>query len=216
MGEIYSQLCREAASFGLCVVAVEHEDGSSFGATTADGAPVPYVDNPRGKEAIRIIREPGLKKRIEEIRHTLDWIAAGDAGIRANSILISGHSFGAATAALAVQSLPDQTFQGAILFDMWSLPLPQKAFSMGFPRHTPAMAIFSEAFARVGEMDAARPMLTDVPIMCIPVSKHSDFSDLMWWVEPLNERRVAHVHAAICSALTKALRAFSVDGASLH
>eukprot|EP00913_Durusdinium_trenchii_P004092 g3791.t1 len=64
--EMYTQFCRDLASFGIVVIAMEHEDGSGIYAVDSEGQTIHYKDPPEGQD-IRSFRAPNLQQRTEEI-----------------------------------------------------------------------------------------------------------------------------------------------------
>merc|ERR1712050_816562 len=110
---MYSQFCRDVASFGAIVIAIEHEDGSGVYATSASsGEPIPYVFPPEDANVVEF-RLPFLEAHALEIAAAAAAIKQAilhdthgggtpvDALMRrvlkcgdADSLLLIGHSFG--------------------------------------------------------------------------------------------------------------------------
>jgi len=76
--EMYTQLCRNLASHGFIVFAMEHEDGSaSFARSGVDGKRIYYdrPDNtPYSKDKVLKFRGPMYEKRIGEVKNLLDYL----------------------------------------------------------------------------------------------------------------------------------------------
>ncbi|CAJ1375648.1 unnamed protein product [Effrenium voratum] len=100
---------RQIASYGLIVVAVEHQDGS---ASTGDEA------NPRPFSLTR--GQLGVNYRAEELvqvtRALLSENLAEELGGQRQNVLVGGHSYGGPTAILAAAKAPD-FFSGLVLHD---------------------------------------------------------------------------------------------------
>ncbi|CAJ1362990.1 unnamed protein product [Effrenium voratum] len=100
---------RQIASYGLIVVAVEHQDGS---ASTGDEA------NPRPFSLMR--GQLGVNYRAEELvqvtRALLSENLAEELGGQRQNVLVGGHSYGGPTAILAAAKAPD-FFSGLVLHD---------------------------------------------------------------------------------------------------
>ncbi|CAJ1339400.1 unnamed protein product, partial [Effrenium voratum] len=58
--EMYTQFCRDVASLGWVVIALEHEDGSGVFALDTEGRKIPYVEMPKGMD-IAGFRQPFLE-----------------------------------------------------------------------------------------------------------------------------------------------------------
>ncbi|CAE7232704.1 plg7 [Symbiodinium sp. CCMP2592] len=110
--EMYTQFCRDLASLGVIVLALEHEDGSGIWATSGTGEPIPYKDPPSGS-TIPEFRAPQLDQRASDLAASafaIQSIAQSEAGHTSNTSLLAevlrtgdandlhfvGHSFGAA------------------------------------------------------------------------------------------------------------------------
>jgi platelet-activating factor acetylhydrolase len=78
--EVYSVLCKDLASTGRVVVAVEHEDQSGSYACTAEGEHLFYSYEPppdfdvNDKEQVVAFRAPFLEKRVEEMKTVVSWL----------------------------------------------------------------------------------------------------------------------------------------------
>jgi len=122
--EMYTQLCREIASAGAIVVAIEHEDGSGIYAQNAKtGETIPYNEPPpdwmkSSDAAIADFRHPFLEQHAAEITATVATLVAAAQGMAGQAVedmeasdgalaavlrygdpehlVLVGHSFGAA------------------------------------------------------------------------------------------------------------------------
>lgn len=70
--EMYSEICRNLASMGMVVVAIEHEDGSACYAQNKDSEDIWYKPPPSGitysdRDQVRAFRKPMLETRTEEL-----------------------------------------------------------------------------------------------------------------------------------------------------
>lgn len=148
--EMYSQFCREVASLGVVVIAMEHEDGSAvFAKSGATGEVIEYVKEPWGaskEEEIRR-RAPRLARRRTEIDATLACLARATSaeskpppgsspetaalhgvlqGVDCQRLLLMAHSFGSTSAVDFLQRAAREgrkPFAGAVLADFWTEPL---------------------------------------------------------------------------------------------
>eukprot|EP00927_Polykrikos_kofoidii_P072114 TRINITY_DN68268_c0_g1_i1.p1 TRINITY_DN68268_c0_g1~~TRINITY_DN68268_c0_g1_i1.p1 ORF type:complete len:395 (-),score=46.41 TRINITY_DN68268_c0_g1_i1:50-1234(-) len=135
--EMYTQLCREIASHGAIVIAVEHEDGSaSFAVNGETGEAIPYVKPPPDVDDATF-RRPFLERRCkdyENIARAVKSMVAANAAVAPSSaadgtgksheasvalasvlgcgdperVVLVGHSFGSSGALRYFQSLVDQ------------------------------------------------------------------------------------------------------------
>jgi len=146
--EMYTQFCRDLASLGMIVIALEHEDGSGIYATkSGTGEKIDYVDPPEGDDGDLIqriveFRRPFLEFRNKELSAAMQAIkhlAAAEAPSESplakvlstgdgNDLLLVGHSFGAASALFFMKGLSERgaecPFRSALLMDLWPEPLP--------------------------------------------------------------------------------------------
>lgn len=132
--EMYTQFCREVASSGAIVIALEHEDGSGLFATNREtGEPIPYaMEPPAGCDPLTF-RQPFLELHAEEIATagaTIRAVARGDdvagkspspgeAALVAvlrngnpDQVCLIGHSFGAAAAVRHLRHLVEKPPSG--------------------------------------------------------------------------------------------------------
>jgi len=142
--ELYQQFCIDVASTGAIVIALEHEDGAGMFARDCNDNIIEYTDPPVDATQIheKIIewRRPQMDARLVEYNATMEALTtmikstsenpeALEAVLRTGSvdrIVMSGHSFGAASAFyylqyLASLSIPSP-FLGSILMDQWMGP----------------------------------------------------------------------------------------------
>ncbi|CAJ1450848.1 unnamed protein product [Effrenium voratum] len=129
--EMYTQFCRDVASLGWVVIALEHEDGSGVFALDTEGRKIPYVEMPKGMD-IAGFRQPFLEVRTEELFKVTRALQAknfsgqlGQVLQRADTerMILIGHSFGSASAwrflRTAAQRNEAPGFQSALLMDLW-------------------------------------------------------------------------------------------------
>lgn len=115
---------RAIASYGVVVVAIEHQDGSASTADTQNPRPFSLARGQRGvraraAEAIQVadaLKEPSGAAGSAALAER--W--GGDAG----SILVGGHSYGGPTALIAAAERPE-LFQGLVLHDPATTDSPQ-------------------------------------------------------------------------------------------
>jgi len=165
--EMYTQLCRELASMGAVVVAVEHEDGSGVFATDVlTQEPIEYIQPPDDVGIVEF-RRPFLDQRVNELNATISSIVAlalGDGDDETDISLVLrlanphqivhvGHSFGSASVFHYLQSLrqlpaANQSSShplGALLLDLWAESLAEPNASWTLP--VPIALLNSEEFA---------------------------------------------------------------------
>lgn len=231
--EQYSALCSAIASFGVIVVALEHDDGSgSFALRAPDGPPVFYTKVPADldyttRSNVVDFRAPFLRRRLADIaavcKHREALAArSGAAAARggsegdderarialaeallggAGATLLAGHSFGGATAYLAVQEaarggaggLFAAPFAGCLLMDFWPYPLPEEAVQEGLaPSVTPTLIMQSQQFVENDENPLTQRIVansrtgTEADRALLPVflggSRHQSWADAVFWL----------------------------------
>lgn len=169
---MYTQLCRELASIGAIVVAVEHEDGSGVFATDASTQePIEYIQPPEDAGIVEF-RRPFLQ-RVNELNATISSIGAlalGDGDdetdisiilrlANPHQIVHVGHSFGSASVFRYLQGLrqlpaENQSISqplGALLLDLFAESLAEPTASWSVP--VPIALVNSEEFA-TSELEA--------------------------------------------------------------
>lgn len=146
--EMYTIFCRQLASNGMVVIAIEHEDGSgSFAQNARTGEVIPYAKPPPDSEP-KTFRHPFLERRADELgvlEATLVVSCSGDAAVvqeesedkallakilatgDPQQLLLIGHSFGCTGIVRYLGRLSEQqrqsAFCGALLADLWGAPL---------------------------------------------------------------------------------------------
>lgn len=189
--EMYTSLCRSLASYGYVVIALEHEDGSGVYAVRADGKPVPFQSPWTHDPDDATYREPMLRQRLKELEgaladlsyegepsskissHLLSVLAQCDR----SSFILSGHSFGAATCALAAQELGASVRHRllcALLFDTWAGAMSEKSRLQGVP--LPLLSVESEPWA-VGKWGVEQLNQNTPCAFYAPSTEHQSFSD---------------------------------------
>jgi len=168
----YSEICTRLASRGVFVAALEHMDGSASMSAVCDGKHVfpkwrPY----RHTSGMKHIRQEQLEQRAEEVAfawekvisrwaiakltplncaywHSPKFVADKNVvhtfwnNLDAETPLLAGHSFGAAT---VLRCLGDSPWTAAILFDPWLLSIEPKSLAAeGFNK--PAFALNSDSW----------------------------------------------------------------------
>lgn len=154
--ETYTALCRDLASHGFVVAALDHEDGSGHYARSEEGRTTLYVrpdDTPYSRAKVLRFRGPMHDRRVGEIRRALEYLSAPVApeggaasvgptlaGILARADVsdgagLLGHSFGGATAVLSQQRLARSAASVRIgsvaILDPWCFSLPEEALDEG-------------------------------------------------------------------------------------
>lgn len=211
--EMYTQLCRELASAGVIVLAIEHEDGSGMYAVDGvTGEPIPYKRPPPEVQDVVAFRRPFLEERARNLQEVIATIieaaaapAAAAEGIPAllhradpSRILLAGHSFGAAGILHFLRRLDRQPeahrLLGALLADPWMEPLP--AEERCGPLQVPFFALLSETWATVprhagpcGKL-AASSGAQCLAICSVPGQRHQWISDSHLWLFPWLLRRI--------------------------
>jgi len=173
--EMYTQFCRELASTGLIVIAVEHEDGSGvFAINGKTGDPIPYDKPPKDVDTA-VFRHPYLEKRANELTATATAImrrdSVGTTGCKEDAALVSilrwadvnrlllvGHSFGSSGAFRYLRRLADQgqscPFRGVLLLDLWTASLSKTEVEMGL--QIPCALLLSGHWGTDGSCKVAR------------------------------------------------------------
>jgi len=157
--EMYTQFCREVASTGAIVLALEHEDGTACYAQEADtGHLIPYVKTDS--------REPFLDKRVTEITSSVASIQAtarapptgansSEAALAAvlrqgdpGNMLLIGHSFGGSSMVRYARRVKNNPFRAFLFLDMWTEPLQEEDLACGIP--VPFVMLLSGSWKREG------------------------------------------------------------------
>lgn len=154
----YSQLCGELASHGLVVVAPEHRDGSAIGSVMKEE----YIDFVQARQ----VNEKNAKLRSNQLAQRKYEIECVVKGLRedpqleqirsisvldAGKLIMSGHSFGAATAVGMCKSEGrsegksngKSDYALGLFLDTWTLPLTS---SMQLPLKVPSLTVLSQHF----------------------------------------------------------------------
>eukprot|EP00755_Sulcionema_specki_P031265 Sspe_Gene.96286::Locus_68890_Transcript_1_2_Confidence_0.667_Length_1171::g.96286::m.96286/K01062/PLA2G7, PAFAH; platelet-activating factor acetylhydrolase len=185
--DMYTQLCRELASYGAVVVSVEHEDGSG----TSSRA-VPYR-HPKGvtysnRDEVRGFRAGFYPIRLREVEAVLRYLEDTPAAQRIAPLtfadpsrcILAGHSFGGASTVMNLKTLRPL---GALLYDIWAYPLPEEADIT-----VPALSILSSAFAGGKEGPHGRELFRrstgDVTSYYLESTTHQLWSDFVWVLPP--------------------------------
>lgn len=163
--EMYTQFCRDLASAGFIVIALEHEDGS--GVFAVDGATdkvIPYIPPPSDVD-IRTFRQPFLEahgKELDALAKTIKWATSANAqGMDAAladifqsadsaRMLLVGHSFGASGIVRYLRDLDARgepsPYQGVLLFDVWIAVLFEEEFNRAL--QVPFGLLLSDVWAK--------------------------------------------------------------------
>lgn len=229
--EMYTQLGREVAALGAIFLAIEHEDGSGLYAVDArSGQPIPYTKPPAGytgrrAELVRF-RQPQLKTRVAELYAVVAYlrraalnpeVGEAQASLDQNSMLlrqvvqfadpesivIMGHSFGAAGVVLALQNGLRRYTRGAVLFDPWLSVISERRIRGGMP--VPYAVFISEEWDGFPhEMRHLRQLLQGssrgVAIGAIRVAgtRHQWIADSTLWLPRPILRRLGSVGPGDC------------------
>ncbi|CDH54646.1 platelet-activating factor acetylhydrolase-like [Lichtheimia corymbifera JMRC:FSU:9682] len=192
---LYSSFCSSMASYGFVVAAIEHRDGSGSLAKghgeddwiRYDGLPPEVWD----------YRHVQLQRRLAEVQLCVDAMerlnlgtmkqSKATSGFRGSldldSMVMAGHSFGAATAILALNH-PKTQFKCGILLDPWTQPLVMMDRLCTIYR--PVLAILSEQFAfwpdnfdTVQELMQSSPCCNRSICFSLTGTAHTHQSDVM-------------------------------------
>jgi len=220
--EMYTQFGRELAAAGAIVVLVEHEDGSgSYAEDACTGEvlrPQPPPRNYSGsrRELIRW-RRPFLRKRVEELRQVVDFVRQTAGGVvksahqgavedeghgllfdlmslaDPSAVILAGHSFGTASVLLALQQGLAGVVRGALLYDPWLAPVPDRAINAGVPVPyaiflSGEWAGYSHEVARIRALGRRRKA---VAVACVAGTRHQWISDATFW---LPQFMLRHLH----------------------
>lgn len=136
----YSGLCREMASYGFLVVALNHNDRSCEYTTAQETSKINPATNQQTRAEITYnldhtftefsLRHPQVLIREKEVRTLIDQILSKDfmaktlgfnhAKIDASSLVVAGHSFGGITALGA--ACEDKRIAAVVSLDPWFFP----------------------------------------------------------------------------------------------
>ena len=180
--DMYTQLCRELASSGVMVVAINHEDGTS----SSCGETLPYKRPPKtliysNRSEVQNFRAPFFDKRLSEIETVLSYVKLKSRNIfksvDTSNIAFAGHSFGAATAVVAGSKLDE--FKCVLLYDIWSYPIPNSSFILS----KPSISFLSSQFANGSESSLTKSLLTssNSASFYLPGTNHQLWSDFAWF-----------------------------------
>eukprot|EP00756_Hemistasia_phaeocysticola_P049754 Hpha_TRINITY_DN24317_c0_g1::TRINITY_DN24317_c0_g1_i1::g.148032::m.148032/K01062/PLA2G7, PAFAH; platelet-activating factor acetylhydrolase len=181
--DMYTQLCREIASYGCIVIALEHQDGSATGSRS-----IPYRKPPAGlqysdRSQVQAFRKSFLAHRKEELLAVVDLLRTPPPELRGadlSRLVLAGHSFGCAGIMSTLSDLNASSTppRAVLLYDPWSYPLPDDVV---MPPSTPAVCILSQTFYKGIEFPAVRNMVRDA---CgadwLPNIGHQFWADFTW------------------------------------
>ncbi|XP_054855788.1 platelet-activating factor acetylhydrolase 2, cytoplasmic [Eublepharis macularius] len=168
---VYSSICAEMASRGFLVMALEHRDRSASATYFCKGEPeasvqeewLSYQGVPKDQKEFRF-RNPQLHQRANECIRGLKLIRNIDSGkavinllhtdfdlssslkdnVDLSRVSVMGHSFGGATAILAL--VKEAQFKCAVALDAWMFPLENSLY----PKVTkPVLFVNTETFQTV-------------------------------------------------------------------
>jgi len=185
---MYTQLCRELASYGCVVLAVEHQDGTATGTTD-----LPYIRphngvNYKDRGTVRSFRTTFFERRQDELTALLRYLQETPSAdmpsiLRAadpSRVILVGHSFGAAGIVRSLRSsamLRDCT-KLAVLYDTWAWPLSDEDV---VPDDIAAVCILSEQFRQGKELRAiAHTLGKRSSLWWLPGTLHQLWSDFAW------------------------------------
>lgn len=177
--EMYTQFCRDMASLGMVVIAIEHEDGSGFFAVNGtSGKAIEYKSPPKGVNLVDA-RRHFLEQQHDEIQRTASGIirivqdkssSLSDVAPEvvdvlrladSRAMLLAGHSFGAAGIFNYLREVSKSSagnpFKGALLVDLWAAPIEahdRSGHSSPYELSVPFALMFSDHWAQMRGVDA--------------------------------------------------------------
>eukprot|EP01062_Namystynia_karyoxenos_P067309 TRINITY_DN6122_c0_g1_i1.p1 TRINITY_DN6122_c0_g1~~TRINITY_DN6122_c0_g1_i1.p1 ORF type:complete len:405 (+),score=136.08 TRINITY_DN6122_c0_g1_i1:79-1215(+) len=182
--DMYTQLCRELASYGCVVVALEHQDGTATGTTTVPYRRPPAHVSISNRDSVREFRLPFLEHRRAELLAAIQYLTAPPAevhpllrGCDVSRLICAGHSFGAASMVFAAEQVRPALL---LLYDTWATPLPA---GCRVPSGIPVVNVLSEQFA-VSPLEAPpnREAFEPEEVSYIPGTSHQLWSDFTWFL----------------------------------
>jgi pimeloyl-ACP methyl ester carboxylesterase len=214
--EMYTELCRQIASYGFWVVAVEHEDGSGCYAENEKGEAIYYQrpdDSPYSRQKVVNFRRPFLQQRVEETTKILEYILKTteddcdpllqkvlQAADTTKGISLLGHSFGGASMVLTAQKhLAKSTYMSISslsLLDCWAFSLDEEVLQAGIPDTLPTLSVLSEAWLTNPERAQVLQLLQHsseqqvTTSLHAPKSVHASFSDSVHWLPGFVSRKL--------------------------
>jgi pimeloyl-ACP methyl ester carboxylesterase len=207
--EMYTELCKQIASYGFWVVALEHEDGSGCYAENRKGEPIYYErpdDSPYSRQKVVNFRRPFLQQREEETTKVLEYILKTtkdddddddpivqkvlQAADTTKGISLLGHSFGGASMVLTAQkhlAKSTMSISSLSLLDCWAFSLEEEVVQAGIPDTLPTLSVLSEAWLTNPETAQVQQLLQhsseqQVTSLYSPKSVHASFSDPVNWL----------------------------------
>eukprot|EP01061_Rhynchopus_euleeides_P030595 TRINITY_DN50822_c0_g1_i1.p1 TRINITY_DN50822_c0_g1~~TRINITY_DN50822_c0_g1_i1.p1 ORF type:complete len:387 (+),score=112.52 TRINITY_DN50822_c0_g1_i1:57-1217(+) len=199
--DMYLQLARDIASYGVIVVSISHNDGTS----SHDPHNVPYRHPPAGmqysnKDEVVQFRKPFLDRREKEVDEVLRYLKKDEmlkSYIDFSKIILAGHSFGAAAVMdYGQRKIHDKSILGYLLYDTWTYALGENV-----KVSRPALAVQSSLFANNNEAPERNERLGQddhLHSFWIPQTSHQLWSDFAFllpsFVNPVTHFRDPHEH----------------------
>lgn len=258
--DMYSITCKDLASQGYVVWAIEHEDASASFARTESGALVAHdthtfhktwrsaageefdADN---KDHYIEVRGPQLAKRVTEVDAVMACIRdptkaalirVMDTSLRSNGqlpdaegrfksvlrlmdptkVVMAGHSFGAATAALATKR--NHGFLALIIFDIWSHPLSNSLLDEDV--NMPMLSIISDGFTDNPFTPCTKRLLrgnsSDVEGYVLSGTPHQGFSDTPFFTPVWLAKKTDNIGTSPRKIVREAIADLSADFLKKH
>eukprot|EP00929_Paragymnodinium_shiwhaense_P112265 TRINITY_DN80525_c0_g1_i1.p1 TRINITY_DN80525_c0_g1~~TRINITY_DN80525_c0_g1_i1.p1 ORF type:complete len:415 (-),score=70.55 TRINITY_DN80525_c0_g1_i1:284-1528(-) len=184
---MYTQLCRELASYGCVVVALEHQDGTATGTLELPYKRPPAHVTYNVRDTVQKFRQPMLEQRQKETAAFLRYVQQTSKDdlpqilrqADATQVVFAGHSFGAAGTLHAVNT--DSTLRSVakllLLYDTWAWPLDSEKNVAGLP----ALCVLSEEFRKGRELPPiANTLKGQGSVLWLPGAGHQLWSDFVW------------------------------------
>ena len=212
--EMYSELCREIASFGMVVLALEHEDGSGCYAKNSKGKEIFYKKpkpSPYSRSFVVNFRRPFLKQRVKEIENVMTFLLSKkkqEKELKEEKVLsriletadiskglaLLGHSFGGASMVLVAQK--ESPTKGRInsltTLDTWAFSMEDEALQKGIPPGS--LSILSEGWLPHNNIETEQIMKMHASgtssLYYMPNSIHASISDVSSWLPSIISRQM--------------------------
>ena len=211
---IYSQLCSDLASQGFIVIAPEHQDGSACLSYQIDNAGQKWKIPHR---RIEVHENEYFVRHGQVQQRSLEVVQALELGLNLNSHpgffqdtmdvshpVMIGHSFGGATALLALHS--DPRFKVGIILDGWLFPL-SKMNDLKI-RNQNVMFVNAEGFLNAENLNLMQKVTEKVEKKSchyIKGSVHQSFLDVPLVIRNAKLKKILGMHSSTCPQVTLSL-----------